>query len=86
LPNVGRQWLVKLESGRHDGAELSKVLAVLDALHIVLNAHSVQDEAAAISPGSSVPVDLDQMLQDLKLTGTTSWTLASRGRGVDRSD
>jgi len=61
--NVTRQWVIRLEQGRHDKAEIGLVLAVLNALAVQLHAGEPLKPAKR-DPGhiQDEPVDLDTVI------------------------
>ncbi len=60
---VGRQWLVAVEAGTHERAEIGKVLSVLSALDIELFART-SDESAEPSTAASFLEDVLNSMRD----------------------
>ncbi|MEO6886219.1 MAG: helix-turn-helix domain-containing protein [Jatrophihabitantaceae bacterium] len=61
LSGVSRQWLVDLERGRHDRAELGKVLKLFDALGVDLRAGG-----APATRANNDEFDLNDVLEGLR--------------------
>ena len=61
--NVTRQWVIRMEKGRHDKAEVGLVLAVLNALEVSLHVGEILESAERpAGPIDGAPVDLDAVI------------------------
>jgi len=61
--NVTRQWVIRMEKGRHDKAEIGLVLAVLNVLEVPLHAGETPESAERpAGPIDGAPVDLDAVI------------------------
>jgi len=61
--NVTRQWVIRMEKGRHDKAEIGLVLAVLNVLEVPLHAGETRESAERpAGPIDRAPVDLDAVI------------------------
>ncbi len=69
--NVGRQWLVEVEQGRHSGAEIGMILAVLAALGVEMQPRRIDQPAAGDRPQAE---------------GDQALTLTSLLGGLQRAD
>ena len=61
--NVTRQWVIRMEKGRHDKAEIGLVLAVLNVLGVPLYAGGPPEPAERlVGHIEGAPVDLDTVI------------------------
>ena len=62
--NVTRQWVIRMEKGRHDRAEIGLVLAVLEVLGVPLSVGAPPEPAERpLGHIEGGPVDLDTVIR-----------------------